>query len=67
MQKWEYCKVARSMHGGFFVDATGMERVNVEAERLVDIMNLLGKDGWDLLSPLKDENGFYFFKRPLEE
>lgn len=67
MQKWEYCKVARSMHGGFFIDATGMERVNIEAERLVDMMNLLAKDGWELLSPHKDENGFYFFKRLLEE
>jgi hypothetical protein len=65
MQKWEYCKVARSMHGGFFIDATGLERVNIDAERLVDMMNLLAKDGWELLSPHKDENGFYFFRRPM--
>ena len=67
MQKWEYCRAARSMHGGFFIDATGMERVNIEADRLVDIMNILGKDGWELISPIKDENGFYFFKRPLQD
>ena len=67
MQKWEYCRAARSMHGGFFIDATGMERVNIEADRLVDIMNILGKDGWELISPIKDENGFYFFKRPMQD
>ena len=67
MQKWEYLKAARSLHGGFFIDATDMERVSIEAERLVDLMNILGKDGWELISPLKDENGFYFFKRPMEE
>jgi hypothetical protein len=67
MQKWEYCKAARSMHGGFFVDATGLERVNVSGDRLIDLINLLGKDGWELLSPHKDESGFYFFKRAVTE
>lgn len=66
MTKWEYCKAARSMHGGFFIDMAGIERVNIEADRLVDMMALMGKDGWELLSPHKDENGFYFFKRPIE-
>ena len=67
MQKWEYIKVARSLNGGFFIDSTGVERVNIDAERLVDMMNLMGKDGWELINAIKDENGFYFFKRPVQE
>ncbi|MEM5774464.1 MAG: hypothetical protein AAGU05_05630 [Anaerolineaceae bacterium] len=67
MQKWEYCKVARSMHGGFFVDATGLERVNISGERLIDMINLMAKDGWELVSPHKDESGFYYFKREFVE
>lgn len=67
MQKLEYCKVARSMHGGFFVDATGLERVNISGERLIDMINLMAKDGWELVSPHKDESGFYYFKREFVE
>ena len=53
------------MHGGFFVDAAGVERVNLDADRLIDMINLLAKDGWELMSPHKDESGFYFFRREL--
>jgi hypothetical protein len=67
MQKWEYCKAARSLMSGYFIDATGEERVTIDVERKVDLLNVLGKDGWELISPHKDENGFFFFKRELED
>ena len=67
MQKWEYCRAARSVNGGFFVEKTGVnDRINIDAEVLLDLMNILGKDGWELVHPVKDEIGHYYFKRPLE-
>jgi hypothetical protein len=67
MQKWEYCKIARSLHGGYFIDASGMERVNIDTDHFIDILDMLGKEGWELIDPHKDENGFFYFKRPVKE
>ena len=67
MQKWEYCKVAKSLTGNFFIDIPGAERLTLDVDTKIEMLNIMGKDGWDLIDPHKDESGFYFFKRPLEE
>ncbi|MBI9047590.1 MAG: hypothetical protein JEZ06_24105 [Anaerolineaceae bacterium] len=67
MQKYEYCKIARSMHGGYFIETPDLERVNIDSEVKLEVMNILGKEGWKVITPIKDENGFVFFKRPIIE
>jgi len=55
------------LHGGYFIDASGMDRVNIDEDHFIDLLNMLGKEGWELIDSHKDENGFYFLRRPIKE
>lgn len=67
MQKWEYL---RFQFMGNYYDVNGVEfRVEETGNRpklLVELLNQLGKDGWELISTDVDSEG-YLFKRPVEE
>lgn len=61
MAKWEYYQL-------YLEDERDLEK-----EKLIPIMNSLGKEGWELVSSVytggggRSGNTFFFFKRPKNQ
>jgi len=62
MQKWEYMCTA---HPAFGIQPTESEK-GVQEGPTIDILNVFGEHGWELINVVRDENDWltYFLKRP---
>lgn len=65
MQKWEYLFITQSEDG---YQANGVFVPTAEVGDLWEYVNLLGKEGWELIAAQSSESGWDLgFKRPLKK
>lgn len=58
MEKFEYAELEQKLHYGnwyFFLDGKRLGEQYVYAS-LVDVLNLIGQEGWQLVSTIDSEN-----------
>lgn len=72
--RYEYCQVYYTQRVGFVAIVASKTEPIAEARFLLDLFNILGKDGWRLSQAVKItdnpnydyENYYYYFERQLD-
>lgn len=69
MQKWEYLNISLDWifgHTRANIYSNGKKIVDDYEPDVYKYLNKLGKEGWELVSVLKGDADYLYFKRPIE-